>query len=77
MYPPNAQHVYDEPSSGSPNLDQPHIKRRVDDILHFSQPGKALDIGWGRGKYHFFSVAKALFAKLQGWIRDPVALRSA
>jgi ubiquinone/menaquinone biosynthesis C-methylase UbiE len=50
-YPANAQYVYDEPEIGCINPDQPHLYRRVRDILRFAHPpGRALDIGCGKGE---------------------------
>lgn len=50
-YPTDAQYRYDEPEIGSIQPDLPHIQRRVRDILrHQSPPGRALDIGCGKGE---------------------------
>jgi len=50
-YPKDAQYVYDEPGAFTANPEHPHIQRRVQDILRFSHPpGKALDVGCGRGE---------------------------
>ncbi len=50
-YPQDAQYVYDEPGDFAINPQQPHIQRRVRDILRFKQPpGRALDVGCGKGE---------------------------
>lgn len=50
-YPKDAQYVYDEPEDFRINPNQPHLRRRVRDILRFKQPpGRALDIGCGKGE---------------------------
>lgn len=50
-YPQAAQYIYDEPTTGTTNLEQPHIQRRVRDIIRFAKPpGRTLDIGCGRGE---------------------------
>lgn len=51
-YPSDAQYVYDEPELGNLNPGQPHIQRRVRDILRFSNHsrGRSLDIGCGKGE---------------------------
>lgn len=50
-YPADAQYHYDEPEIGLIRPDLPHIQRRVRDILrHQSPPGRALDIGCGKGE---------------------------
>jgi 2-polyprenyl-3-methyl-5-hydroxy-6-metoxy-1,4-benzoquinol methylase len=50
-YPKDAQYVYDEPGEFKVNSQQPHIQRRVRDILQFNHPpGRALDVGCGKGE---------------------------
>jgi SAM-dependent methyltransferase len=50
-YPLDAQYVYDEPEIGPIRPELPHIQRRVRDILRFRRPpGRALDIGCGKGE---------------------------
>ena len=50
-YPSNAQYVYDEPGEIHVRPNQPHIQRRVGDILRWTvPPGRALDIGCGIGE---------------------------
>jgi SAM-dependent methyltransferase len=50
-YPQSAQYFYDESSIGQTRPDQPHIQRRVRDVLRFAKPpGRALDIGCGKGE---------------------------
>ena len=50
-YPRNAQCAYNEPQIGAMRPDLPHIQRRVSDILRFKRPpGRALDIGCGKGE---------------------------
>lgn len=50
-YPRNVQHANDEVNIGAISPNQPHIRRRVADILRFKQPpGHALDIGCGNGE---------------------------
>lgn len=50
-YPTIAQYVYDEVDIEPIDVKQPHIQRRVRDILRFKQPpGRALDIGCGKGE---------------------------
>jgi 2-polyprenyl-3-methyl-5-hydroxy-6-metoxy-1,4-benzoquinol methylase len=50
-YPSNAQYVFDEVGIGPSNPHQPHIRRRVADVLRFAKPpGRALDIGCGKGE---------------------------
>jgi SAM-dependent methyltransferase len=50
-YPRDAQFVYDERLIGPIVSDQPHVRRRVRDILRFAKaPGTALDIGCGKGE---------------------------
>lgn len=50
-YPRNAQYAFDEPEVGTIRPGLPHIQRRVRDILRFKQPpGRALDIGCGKGE---------------------------
>jgi 2-polyprenyl-3-methyl-5-hydroxy-6-metoxy-1,4-benzoquinol methylase len=50
-YPKNAQYVYDELGDFSINPNQPHLLRRLRDVLRFRQPpGSALDIGCGKGE---------------------------
>lgn len=50
-YPKDAQYIYDEPDDFSINPNQPHLRRRVRDILRFKQPpGRALDVGCGKGE---------------------------
>lgn len=49
-YPADAQSRYDEPIDGVYPY-QPHLARRVRDILRYhAPPGKALDIGCGKGE---------------------------
>lgn len=49
-YPSDAQYIYDEPEIGEIRPERPHIQRRVRDILRFQRPpGRALDIGCGKG----------------------------
>jgi SAM-dependent methyltransferase len=50
-YPDEAQFIYDEPLVGPTQSNLPHIRRRVRDILRYAAPpGRALDIGCGRGE---------------------------
>ena len=50
-YPRHAQYTYDEPEIGSIRPWLPHIQRRSHDVLRFKQPpGRALDIGCGKGE---------------------------
>lgn len=50
-YPRDAQHVYDEAEIGPILPGFPHVQRRVRDVLAFRQPpGRALDIGCGKGE---------------------------
>lgn len=50
-YPQDAQFAYDEAEIGPILPDLPHIQRRVRDILRYcSPPGRALDIGCGKGE---------------------------
>ncbi|MDB6171247.1 MAG: methyltransferase [Chthoniobacteraceae bacterium] len=50
-YPVDAQYHYDEVGDFTICPNQPHLKRRVKDILAFKQPpGRALDIGCGKGE---------------------------
>ncbi len=50
-YPRNAQYAYDEAEIGPILPGLPHVRRRVRDILRFRQgPGRALDIGCGKGE---------------------------
>jgi 2-polyprenyl-3-methyl-5-hydroxy-6-metoxy-1,4-benzoquinol methylase len=50
-YPSNAQYVYDEANIGTSNPHQPHIRRRVADVMRLAKPpGRALDIGCGKGE---------------------------
>jgi 2-polyprenyl-3-methyl-5-hydroxy-6-metoxy-1,4-benzoquinol methylase len=68
-YPRNAQHVYDEVNIGAIKPDQPHIRRRVADILRFKRPpGRALDIGCGSGE-----VSLALHGK--GFVCEGVDMK--
>ncbi len=47
----NAQYVYDEPEIGEIRPLQPHIQRRVKDVLAFKRPpGRSLDVGCGKGE---------------------------
>jgi SAM-dependent methyltransferase len=51
-YPRDAQYAYDETEIGTIRPRQPHIQRRVSDVLRFKQPpGRALDIGCGKGEF--------------------------
>jgi SAM-dependent methyltransferase len=50
-YPRDAQYVYDEPGDSCINPNQPHIQRRLKDIVRFKKPpASALDIGCGKGE---------------------------
>ena len=50
-YPEDAQYVYDEPGEIRVRPEQPHIQRRVRDVLRWQcPPGRALDVGCGRGE---------------------------
>jgi 2-polyprenyl-3-methyl-5-hydroxy-6-metoxy-1,4-benzoquinol methylase len=51
-YPANAQYTFDQPGQLPPsNPELPHIRRRVRDVLDFKQaPGRALDVGCGKGE---------------------------
>lgn len=51
-YPQDAQYVYDEPQLGTVNPRQPHIQRRIRDILRYagSEQRRSLDIGCGKGE---------------------------
>ncbi len=51
-YPAHAQFAYDEPEIGTIRPDQPHIQRRVRDVLRYKRPpGRALDVGCGKGEF--------------------------
>jgi SAM-dependent methyltransferase len=51
QYPRDAQFTYDEPEIGAIRPELPHIQRRVRDVLRYAQPpGRALDIGCGKGE---------------------------
>jgi SAM-dependent methyltransferase len=51
QYPRDAQYAFDEPEIGPIRPEQPHIRRRVRDVLRYAQPpGRALDIGCGKGE---------------------------
>ena len=64
-YPPDAQFVYDD-EVGPIRPESPHIRRRVRDILNFKQPpGRALDIGCGKGEVSI-ALRKAGF-ECAGW----------
>jgi ubiquinone/menaquinone biosynthesis C-methylase UbiE len=50
-YPRDAQYIYDEPGPIQVDPELPHIQRRVRDILRWQRPpGRALDIGCGKGE---------------------------
>jgi SAM-dependent methyltransferase len=50
-YPRDAQYAFDEEEIGPIRPGLPHIRRRVRDILAFrNSPGRAIDIGCGRGE---------------------------
>lgn len=50
-YPRNAQYAHDEPEIGPIRPSFPHVQRRVRDLLRFKPPpGRALDIGCGKGE---------------------------
>ena len=50
-YPQKAQYAYDELEIGPILPGLPHVQRRVRDVLRFKQPpGRALDIGCGKGE---------------------------
>ena len=50
-YPVDAQYTFDEADIGLIDPAQPHIQRRLRDILRFrSPPGRSLDIGCGKGE---------------------------
>ena len=50
-YPTDAQYTFDESEIGLIDPEQPHIQRRLRDILRFrSAPGRSLDIGCGKGE---------------------------
>ncbi len=50
-YPQNAQYAHDEPEIGPILPGFPHVQRRVRDVLRFKRPpGRALDIGCGKGE---------------------------
>lgn len=50
-YPQKAQYAYDELEIGPILPGFPHVQRRVRDVLQFKQPpGRALDIGCGKGE---------------------------
>ena len=47
----DARSANDQPVTTAPLPGLPHIQRRVRDVLHFKQPpGRALDVGCGRGE---------------------------
>lgn len=55
----DAQYAFDEPQVGPIRPELPHIQRRVRDVLRYARPpGRALDIGCGKGE-----VALALHEK--------------
>ena len=50
-YPRDAQYAFDEPQIGPVRPGLPHIQRRVSDALRYARsPGRALDIGCGKGE---------------------------
>jgi SAM-dependent methyltransferase len=50
-FPPDAQYAHDEETIGPIRPDLPHIRRRVRDVMRFAAPpGRALDIGCGKGE---------------------------
>jgi SAM-dependent methyltransferase len=50
-FPRDAQYIHDEPDIGAIRPEQPHIQRRVRDVLrHRQPPGLSLDIGCGKGE---------------------------
>jgi 2-polyprenyl-3-methyl-5-hydroxy-6-metoxy-1,4-benzoquinol methylase len=58
-FPANAQYVHDEETIGPVRPYLPHIRRRVRDVMRYATPpGRALDIGCGKGE-----VALALAAR--------------